>query len=451
MSSVMSPTALREHEPPLTVVPASAASERSEDGDVDVVGTVLEKRRMLLLVRTGLTLAIGYLLIFSTAAPAPPPALIAFVVCYLASNILIAVLPNRIFAKAGFDVGLILADTAAISFALLLIPEADTDVFVFYFTIILLASISDRLVLSLLAPIVTSLAYVAFLLARHGLDDVLQPAILLRLPFFLLTGTFYAFFVDRVRRGQMAVVAAKQRIAARTELLSMITHDLKQPLWVATQSAALLYDQLQHDQGSARELAAQVSMNLKRMESLTLNFLDLSRMELRGLRAVPRRTSLNRVVEDLIEVYRPAFGVRGLSIVVDLAAGLPAAWIDPMQTERCLSNLLDNAIKFTPAGGTITCRTAADGGWVTVTVGDSGPGISGERLATVFARFQDGVDAAGRRSTGLGLHIAHALVESLGGEITLDRDQPHGAWFRIRLPAAPRVAAAPPVLEECVA
>ena len=93
---------------------------------------------------------------------------------------------------------------------------------------------------------------------------------------------------------------------------------------------------------------------------------------------------------------------------------------------------------------------------MTVTIGDSGPGISPERSATLFARFQDGVDAAGRRSTGLGLYIAHALVESLGGEITLDGNQPRGAWFRIRLPAARDEAAggrsvAAPVLQERVA
>src|SRR6185369_6341410 len=219
--------------------PTAVAREGSSEP-----GTLLEKRRLLVLVRTGLTLAIGYLLIFSSTGPSPPPALMAFVVCYLASNILIALVPARILARAGFDVGLILVDTAAISFALLLIPDANTDVFVFYFAIILLASISDRLMLSLLAPIVTSGAYLAFLVFRHGLSDVLQPAILLRLPFFLLTGTFYGFLVDRVRRGQVAVAAARQRAEARTELLSMITHDLKQPLWVASQSAALLYDQL---------------------------------------------------------------------------------------------------------------------------------------------------------------------------------------------------------------
>jgi signal transduction histidine kinase len=447
-------SAVSERETPTAIPPATVAVRaESAAGVIDDAaepGRLFDKRRLLLLVRTGLTLAIGYLLIFSDKSPSPAPTNIIFVVSYLASNIIIALLPDRILARAGFDIALILADTAAISFALLLIPDADTDVFVFYFTIILLASISDRLLLSLLAPVVTSGAYLAFLLSRHGLSDVLQPAILLRLPFFLLTGTFYAFFVDRVRRGQMAVVAAKQRVEARTELLSMITHDLKQPLWVATQSAALLYDRLRGDTGSTRELAAQVSMSLKRMESLTLNFLDLNRMEMRGLHVTPRRTPLNRIVEDLLDAYRPAFDVHNLRATIELAPGLPPAWIDAMQAERCLSNLLDNAIKYTPAGGTITCRTAGDGQWLTVTIGDSGPGISAERAGTLFARFQDGVNTAGRPSTGLGLHIARALAESLGGDIALDRDQPQGAWFRIRLPAAPE-AAAKPALQQCVA
>lgn len=435
---------------------SAPSSERLGSAEAAAASTLFEKRRLLVLVRTGLSLAIGYLLIFSEASLTPPVGVLAFVICYLASNIIIAVLPAWVLAKAGFDVGLILADTAAISFALLLIPDANTDVFVFYFTIILLASISDRLALSLLAPIVTSAAYLAFLLARHGVHDVMQPAILLRLPFFLLTGTFYGFFVDRVRRGQATVAAVRQRAQARTELLSMITHDLKQPLWVATQSAALLYDRLDQASASTRELAAQVTVSLKRMESLTLNFLDMSRLETRGLRVSPSRAPLNRIVEDLVDAYRPILDLRGLRVVLELAPGLPAAWIDPLQAERCFANLLDNAIKYTPTGGTVTCRTTTDGSWLTVTIGDSGPGISAERRATLFDRFQDGIDTADRRSTGLGLHIAHALVELLGGDIALDSAETQGAWFRIRLPAArPAIAesggAAAPVLQERVA
>jgi len=397
---------------------------------------LLEKRRLLLLVRTGLTLALGYLLIFSASSPTLPAGQVAFTICYLASNLVLALLPIRLLARAEFDIGLILTDTAAISAALLLIPDVRNDMLVFYFAIMLLASITDRVMLSVVAPLITSGAYLAFLLARDGLHDVMQPAILLRLPFFLLAGTFYGFFVERARRGQASVTAAKQRVEARGELLVMITHDLKQPLWIASQSASLLYDQLAAASTSSRELAAQVIVSLKRMESLTLNFLDMSRMESHAARVAPRRLSLNRLVDDLLLAYRPALDLKGMRAEVELAPGLPPAWIDPLPAERCLANLIDNAIKYTPAGGAITCRTAADGEWVTVTVGDNGPGISPERYATLFTRFQEAGAAGRRHSTGLGLYIAHALAQSLGGEIALDRDQPQGAWFRIRFPIA---------------
>ena len=395
-----------------------------------------EKRRLLLLVRTGLTLALGYLLIFTSSSLAPPTGQIVFIVCYLASNLVIALMPIRIYARAEFDIGLILTDTVAISAALLLIPDARNDMLVFYFTIMLLASITDRALLSLVAPLITSGAYLGFLLARGGVHSVLQPAILLRLPFFLLAGTFYGFFIDRVRRGQASVTAAKQRVEARTELLVMITHDLKQPLWIAGQSAAMLYEDLAQASPSARELAAEVIVSLRRMESLTLNFLDLSRMESSAVRLSPRRISLNRLLGDLVQIYRPALELKNLQARIELTPTIPSAWIDPAAAERCLGNLIDNAVKYTPAGGAITCRTAVDREWVSVTIGDSGPGIKPEHYATLFTRFQQGDAAAGRESTGLGLYIAHALVQSLGGEIALDRDQPQGAWFRIRFPVA---------------
>jgi signal transduction histidine kinase len=397
-------------------------------------GSQTEKRRLLLLVRTGLTLAIGYLLIFSSESKQLPLSHLSFVVLYLGSNILIALLPARVLATATFDVALVLADTAATSFALLLIPETNTDVFVFYFAIVLLASISDRATISLMAPVVTSIAYFAFLIARHGMAEVMQPAILLRVPFFLLAGAFYGFFVDRVRRGQIATAAAQQREAARTEFLSLITHDLKQPLWVAQQSAAMLYDQLDRGDDGARALTAQVMVSLRRMEALTLNFLDLGGIESRGIKLFPQRASLNAVVEDLIESYGPAFELEQLRLEVELDQHIGTTSFDPLQLQRALANLVDNAVKFTPEGGTITIRTSAQAGSLRIVVGDSGPGIPAERVATLFTGFQTGRDTTGRRSTGLGLYITAAIVAAHGGTIEIDRERRDGTWFTIELP-----------------
>jgi signal transduction histidine kinase len=413
---------------------APAAEGRGASTEELVAGTPMEKRRLLLLVRTGLTLAIGYLLIFSSETRQLPLSHLLFVILYLGSNILIATLPERILATATFDIVLVLADTAATSFALLLIPEANTDVFVFYFVIVLLASISDRVTISLMAPIVTSIAYFAFLIARYGVAEVMRPAILLRMPFFLLAGAFYGFFVDRVRRGQIATAAAQQREAARTEFLSLITHDLKQPLWIAQQSAAMLYEQLERNDGGPRALTAQVMVSLRRMEALTLNFLDLGRIESRGIKVFPQWASINDVVEDLIESYGPAFELKRLRLDVVLDQRIGTASFDPLQMQRALANLIDNAVKFTPEAGMIAIRTAACDGTLRIVVGDSGPGIPPDRIATLFSRFQAGRDTADRRSTGLGLYITAAIVAAHGGTIEVDRERRDGTWFTIEVP-----------------
>jgi signal transduction histidine kinase len=265
----------------------------------------------------------------------------------------------------------------------------------------------------------------------------LQPAVLLRIPFFLLAGAFYGFFVDRVRRGRLAAAAATQREQARTEFLSLITHDLKQPLWLAKESATLLYEEL--EEGSpqrARRTAGQLLVNLRRMESLATNFLDLGRIEEKGLGVFPQRACLNRIVRDIVDSYAPIFETKQLEGAVELGAGLPDTLIDPPQFERALSNLLDNAFKFSPQGGRIVCKTERSHNGVLLTVADNGPGIGVTQAASLFSRFQDGQDAPGRPSTGLGLYITGAIIAAHGGRISVDPEAPPGACFRIWLPAA---------------
>jgi signal transduction histidine kinase len=411
------------------------SENRQQDGSRDD-GMLAEKRRMMLLLRTCLTLSIAYLLIFSSDfADLGVPQLL-FLAAYLASNLVMAWLPARVLGNSKFEVGLVLIDTGAISLALYLLPHTNTDVFVFYFVVILLASISERLTLSLLAPLLTSVAYVGFLIARHGMEGLMQPEILLRVPFFLLTGAFYGFFVDRVRRSQVAAAMAQQREEARTEFLSLITHDLKQPLWVAQQSAALAYDQLGADETQQRTTMARLIASLRRMESLTMNFLDFSRIQAKDVRVAPQTASLNQVVEDIVELYRPILAVRGLNVRLELDRDLPRARLDPQQFDRALANLLDNAIKFTPEGGEIVCRTSTDGDTLTFIIDDDGPGIPLDRAATLFTRFDEGTNLPDRSSTGLGLYITRAIVLAHGGQIELVNGSKCGARFRIQLPIA---------------
>jgi signal transduction histidine kinase len=279
-------------------------------------------------------------------------------------------------------------------------------------------------------------AYVVYLVARHDVGALTQPALMLRIPFFLLTGAFYGFFVERTKRGQAAARAATEREAARTEFLSLVTHDLKQPLWVAQQCAGLLYDKLGRRAPDERPLIAQVMVNLRRMESLTLNFLEFARLEAGSVKVVQRTASINQVISDMFDTARPAFELKHLTVHLDLDRNVPLAWMDPLQVERALTNLLDNAIKYTPEGGVIFAQTSVENGRVTIRMGDSGPGIAAEKAPTLFTRFNTGTDTSQRKSTGLGLYIAHAIMCAHGGGLELDSERQPGAWFVAQLPIA---------------
>lgn len=405
---------------------------------VPEMGSLAQKRRLLLLVRTGLTLAVAYLLLFTNAPPTAYSQRVILSLLYLASNVVIALVPARILSAAAFHAILVLADTAAISVFLYVLPESDTDLFVFYFAIILLAATSDRLAVSLVASLVVALAYFGYLVVRHDVAAVMQPALLLRIPLLLLAGTFYGFFADRVRRGQAAVDEAARRTRAVTEFLSLVTHDMKQPLWVAQQCAALLYDKLGRRAPDERPLIAQMVVNLRRMESLALNFLEFERLGSGPVRIAPHSVSLNQLLRDLFETARPAFDLKRLHLHLDLDPDLPPALVDPLQLERGLTNIVDNALKYTPEGGVIFCRTGAEGSWITVTLGDSGPGIKPEKIPQLFSRFQPGSDSSQRHSTGLGLYIAREIMRAHGGDVTFDPHRGPGAWFVIHLPAAPQ-------------
>lgn len=410
-----------------------AASTLSPEQEVAVLR---QKRRLLLIVRLGLSLGVAYLLLFSEGLAQVQSFNLWFSAAYLLSNVVIALLPLRILKSTTFHTAVLLADTAAISGALYTLPQTGADVYIFYFAIILLAATSDRFLISLLAPVFVSIAYVIYLVARHDLSALTQPALLLRIPFFLLTGAFYGFFVDRTRRGQAAARAATEREQARTEFLSLVTHDLKQPLWVAQQCAALLYDKLGRRAPDERPLIAQVMVNIRRMEALTLNFLEFARLEAGTVKVVQRAASINQVISDMFDTAQPAFELRRLTVHLDLDRHVPLAWMDPLQVERALSNLLDNAIKYTPEEGVIFAQTTVDNGQVTIRMGDSGPGIPADRAPTLFSRFQSGTDAGQRKSTGLGLFIAHAIMRAHDGDLELDTQRQPGAWFVARLPIA---------------
>ena len=143
------------------------------------------------------------------------------------------------------------------------------------------------------------------------------------------------------------------------------------------------------------------------------------------------------MVANVVELQQIDASERALELIEDVPPDVSAA-ADPRMLSEVVTNLVSNAIKYSPAGGTLTVRGSADGDWVELAVSDTGLGIPEDALPTVFDRFTrvDLPDRAQIRGTGLGLFIVHELVARLGGSISVESQLGRGSTFTVRLPAA---------------
>jgi len=144
-----------------------------------------------------------------------------------------------------------------------------------------------------------------------------------------------------------------------------------------------------------------------------------------------------------VERMRPQAERKGLRLLAHDAPGLPSLSADAERLERAILNLLDNAIKFTPAGGTVEASVAPCPEGVLITVRDTGPGIEREDLPRIFERFYKADRSRQSGGAGLGLAIARHIVEAHGGRIWAESQPGLGATFSILLPAGPSPGPSP--------
>jgi two-component system sensor histidine kinase SenX3 len=220
--------------------------------------------------------------------------------------------------------------------------------------------------------------------------------------------------------------------AARRDFVAAASHELKTPVAAILASSEALQLALGRDPGSTSRFADQIARSAAQMARLVSDLLDLSRLEA-GL-GTPEPLRLEEIVAEEVGRIRSRAEASG----VQLAAHLVPV---PMSGERAdlalaVRNLLDNAIRHTPRGGTVEVHMSALDGEVIVEVSDTGEGIPQRELPRVFERFYR-VDAARARTTGgtgLGLAIVKHVVERHGGSVSVQSEFGAGSRFRLRLP-----------------
>jgi len=238
--------------------------------------------------------------------------------------------------------------------------------------------------------------------------------------------------------------AAERKSHAKDEFLAMLGHELRNPLSAITSASSLigLPGAAPDTVARARAIIQRQSQHLSRIVD---DLLDLSRAMSGKILLARQSTDLSTLVASCLETFRATGRTAGYRIAVDLAPG----WVDgdPTRLEQIVSNLLDNALKYTPSGGSIDLALARAGDDVVFSVRDSGVGIPPELLPQVFDVFVQGAISIDRSQGGLGigLSLVRRLVELHGGSVAADSPGAgRGSSFTIRLPYADPAAPAAP-------
>jgi len=234
----------------------------------------------------------------------------------------------------------------------------------------------------------------------------------------------------------VTTLAAEEQ--ARRGLIATVSHDLRTPLTALRLLVDAIDDDLVTDPAMRRDYLGRISVNVRALSALIDDLFELSRLESGDIQWTMERVRLGEIVQETIHAMRPHADAGAVAVRAELAPRLDVAHANPEQIQRVLFNLIQNAIRHTPADGSVVVRVApATGDEIEIEVADSGPGIAREKRERVFEPFFRGGERADGSDggAGLGLAISRAIVEAHGGRIWL-ADCELGTCVRFRLPCA---------------
>jgi two-component system, OmpR family, sensor kinase len=225
-----------------------------------------------------------------------------------------------------------------------------------------------------------------------------------------------------------------ERDGETREFLMRVTHDLRTPLTAIRGHAAALSDGVVPEGDVPRSLAA-IEGEASRLETLVADLLDLARLDAHRFKLDLARIDPGDVLDRAFDAMEAEAAARGLAYERRIDP-MPSVVTDETRVQQIVTNLLDNALRWTPAGGTVRLEgtALADGGFA-VAVSDTGPGVPDRDRERIFDAFQSLETPGGHRGSGLGLAISRQLARALGGDVRVADGEGAGSRFVLELPA----------------
>lgn len=237
----------------------------------------------------------------------------------------------------------------------------------------------------------------------------------------------------------------------KSEFVSTVSHELRTPLTTIKALTRLLMRE-GLDESKRREYIETISVECDRQIDFVLNLLDLSRIEGGVLRVTHQRVDVQEVISSVVKSETRSAEKRRHDLRLDTNLKVPAVCADPKELRRVLSNIVENAIKYTPDGGRIVLSALQQDGQVAISVTDNGRGIPPEDMPILFDKFHRGrpaphseamrgattdaefLEDADVSGVGLGLYLARNVMEQMGGCITVESQVGRGSTFKLHLP-----------------
>ncbi|HEX9943030.1 MAG TPA: ATP-binding protein [Thermoanaerobaculia bacterium] len=292
---------------------------------------------------------------------------------------------------------------------------------------------------------------VSILLAYLGINlAVHEPSLEMVGPLFFLAGagvfTYLAVISSRrTRRRDLSLrlrlekanEELKELDEAKTRFFANVSHELRTPLTLMLGPLETLL--ASEEDGERRVLLESMTTNSRRLLRQVNALLDGAKLESGRLRLEPVEDNLGKMLTELVAAAAPHAERRGIRLTAERLDAVPDSIFDPAKMEVVAANLLSNALKFTPAGGSVTVRAAPGRDWIAFEVEDDGPGIPEDQLERIFERFHQVEGSPSREvgGTGLGLALARELARLHGGNVTVRSRPGEGAVFCVELPRDP--------------